>query len=131
MEVVCTCGYKGNKIVQFETHVPSRQVLRWTGSWWDSVEWRRQKSVSAVTLNWACPECGKILVQQRGGLSYNQHELKDMELRLWRNSWANRRWLREMIKVRVAKYVRDVRASMLPLVDGQLVSMVVLHFDIP
>jgi len=95
VKVVCKCGYEGNEIVQFETHTASRQVLRWSGSYWTHVEWLHQRAVPRPTLNWACPKCGKILVQQRGGLSYNQEELKDMERRLMRNSWANGKWLRE------------------------------------
>ena len=102
MEVVCKCGYEGNEIVQFETHTASRQVLEWRGSYWDHVRWLHQRAVPRPTLNWTCPKCGKILVQQRGGLSYDQKELKEMNLRLGRNSWANKRWLRERVKVHQA-----------------------------
>ncbi len=84
MEVNCTCGYEGNQIVQFETRTPSRQLLEYSfGGYWQHKEWVIQ---GVITLNWACPNCGKGLVQQRGGLSYNQPELKDMQRRLWHNN---------------------------------------------
>ncbi len=85
MEVNCVCGYEGNQIVQFETHTPSRQLLEYSyNGYWQHKQWIKN---GTRTLNWACPVCGKILVRQRGGLSYNQHELEDMRKRLWHNNY--------------------------------------------
>jgi ssDNA-binding Zn-finger/Zn-ribbon topoisomerase 1 len=86
MNIVCKCGYEGNQMVQFQTETPSKQLMEWgCYSYPDHIKWVRD---GVKTLNWACPKCGRILVQQRGGLSYNQHEYEDMRRRLQHNNWA-------------------------------------------
>ena len=92
MEVICKCGYRGDEMVQFETEIPSKALVRWSGSsYFNHVEWLRK---SSKTLNWACPKCGKILVRQLGGMSYNGEEQEAMCRRLWHNSALNDIYLR-------------------------------------
>jgi len=84
--VICVCGYKGEQMIEFETTTPFKRLVEWKsgGSYYNFVSWVKQ---GTKTLNWACPQCGKILVQQRGGLSYNQPELAGMKHRLRHNSY--------------------------------------------
>lgn len=68
------------------------------------------------TLNWACPKCNRVLVQQRGGLSYDQHEQEDMRRRLQRNNYvthSNRmpEWRATAIVVLVAGSVTPAAKS--------------------
>ena len=89
MDIICKCGYEGNQIVQFQTETPSKQLMEYQyGGYFNHVKWVKD---GVKTLNWACPKCGKILVQQRGGLSYNQHEYEDMRRRLQRNNYTTER----------------------------------------
>ena len=92
MEVICKCGYHGDEMVQFETETPSKALVRWNGSsYFNHVEWIR---ASSKTLNWACPKCGKVLVRQLGGMSYNGAEQEAMRKRLWHNSRLNEEYLK-------------------------------------
>jgi hypothetical protein len=85
-------------MIQYETETPSRQLMEWRYSnYADHVQWVKNRT---ITLNWACPLCGKVLVQQRGGLSYDQHELKDMRERLLHCAWRNRKYLRDLEKTK-------------------------------
>ncbi len=99
MEVFCKCGYSGNQMVVYETKTPSRQLVEWQGySYYNYV---KDIKCGTKTLNWACPKCGGILVQQRGGLSYNQPELEDMRKRLWHNNFANGKWIKDLEKTKI------------------------------
>ena len=92
MNVVCKCGYQGDEMVQYETEVPSRALVRWSGSsYFNHVEWIKSCS---KTLIWACPKCGKTLVRQLGGRSYNGTEQEAMRKRLWHNSRLNETYLK-------------------------------------
>jgi len=92
-EVICKCGYQGREIVIFETVRPMKELARMSygGQYWEHVKWIKEER---RTLNWACPECGAILVTQRGGLSYNRSELEDMFRRLRTNCYKNKRYLK-------------------------------------
>ena len=90
MNVICKCGYQGEEFVEYETNTPTRQYIDYTRSY----KTVNKTTFGTKTLNWACPKCGKVLVQQRGGLSYDMHEIDEMKRRLWRNSWKNERWLK-------------------------------------
>jgi hypothetical protein len=80
-------------MIEYETDIPTKQLKEWRYSnYSEHVSWLNR---GRKTLNWACPKCGRILVQQRGGLSYNQPELKNMIKRLQVNSWNNLKYLRE------------------------------------
>lgn len=96
-EVICKCGYKGEQMIEFETNTPYKKLVEWQygSGYYNFVNWAKQ---GIKTLNWACPKCKKILVQQRGGLSYNQKELEGMKRRLMHNSWDNERWLKTHAK---------------------------------
>jgi uncharacterized Zn finger protein (UPF0148 family) len=97
MDVICKCGYDGNELVQYETQTPYKQVIDFDYGY---LRVTRTLAKENKTLNWACPKCGKVLVQQRGGLSYDQHELSEMRRRLQRNSWDNRKCLRDLEKTK-------------------------------
>jgi uncharacterized Zn finger protein (UPF0148 family) len=95
MDVICKCGYQGTEFVEYETTKPTKQIV--------DNSWGYRRVIKTIanevrTLNWACPKCGKVLVQQRGGLSYNMHEYEDMKRRLWRNSWDNEKYLNDLAK---------------------------------
>lgn len=97
-KIFCKCGYVGNQMIQYETETPSRQLMEWrNGNYADHVQW---VITGKKTLNWACPKCGNVFVQQRGGLSYDQHELKDMIVRLWNSTWRNKQYLRDLEKTK-------------------------------
>jgi DNA-directed RNA polymerase subunit RPC12/RpoP len=84
MDVLCKCGYEGDQFVQYETETPLKQLVDYTYGYRRAI---KNLTETTVTLNWACPQCSRILVQQRGGLSYNQHELDDMRRRLMRHNY--------------------------------------------
>ncbi len=94
MNVICKCGYQGEEFVEYETNTPTRQLIDYTRGY----KTVNKTTFGTKTLNWACPKCGKVLVQQRGGLSYDMHEYDEMKRRLWHNSWKNERWLKEHTK---------------------------------
>lgn len=88
MDIVCKCGYQGNEVVEYETETPCKQVIDFTYGYRRVI---KTLTMGNKTLNWACPKCGKVLVQQRGGLSYDQHEQEDMRRRLQRNNYTTER----------------------------------------
>lgn len=95
MEVICKCGYQGDLMVQYETHTASRQLMEYFyNGYWQHKTWVKDAYRGSVTFNWACPSCGRVLVQQRGGLSYDRHEIKEMQRRLWKHNSAMRQWLK-------------------------------------
>jgi hypothetical protein len=88
MDIVCKCGYEGDEMVEYETEAPCKQVIDFTRGYRRVI---KTLIMGNKTLNWACPKCGKVLVQQRGGLSYDMHEIKGMNRRLSHNSYAVKR----------------------------------------
>ena len=97
-KIFCKCGYVGNQMIQYETETPSRQLMEWKdGNYADHVQW---VITGNKTLNWACTKCCNVFVQQRGGLSYDQHELKDMIVRLWDSTWRNKKYLHDLEKTK-------------------------------
>ena len=105
MEIICRCGYHGNQMIEFETSTPSKKLVEWQYSGYTNfVVWTTH---GTTTLNWSCPKCGKVLVRQLGGLSYNQPELKDMRKRLQSNSYKNERYLKAR-KLSPGKYTAKI-----------------------
>jgi PHP family Zn ribbon phosphoesterase len=84
MEVLCKCGYEGNEFVQYQTITPLKQLVDYTYGYRRAI---KNLTEPIKTLNWACPKCGKVLVQQRNGLSYNEEELEGMRRRLLQHSY--------------------------------------------
>ena len=95
MEVFCKCGYIGDQFIQYQTETPLKQLIDYTYGYRRAI---RSLNESVKVLNWACPKCGKILVQQRGGLSYNEHELTDMWRRLGQHNYRVKKWRINAIK---------------------------------
>lgn len=91
MNVVCRCGYRGDQMVEYETKTAHKQLVEWVGTSYYNV---MKTALGHTTLNWACPKCGRILMQHRGGWSYNHSEWNTLRRRLWHNSFANETWLR-------------------------------------
>lgn len=92
-DVFCKCGYEGNQVIQFETVVPEKRLVE--THYYGLFDYVKTVSAGSTTLNWACPKCGRLLVQQRGGLSYNHKELEVMFKRLRQNSRENERWFKQ------------------------------------
>jgi hypothetical protein len=89
-EVFCRCGYEGNQLIEFQIETPNKRLVEDKyGGYFDLV---KELTSNVKTLNWACPQCNRILVQQRGGLTYRGNETEQMMKRLRQNSRDNERW---------------------------------------